>query len=126
MQFTQDNGLEIGVQVLSPKVITATAQRINRPQETPFDCLMLPGIKALNQLPSTILPSHAFKTNDKLVVQLSNKQANITLQETKEHTGSFTQFTYKNTAEDQRVKKQVKKEEATKNKDDFDELWSSL
>ena len=126
MQFTQDNGLEIGVQVLSPKVITATAQRVSRPHETPFDCLMLPGIKALKQLPSTILPSHAFKTNDKLVVKLSDKKLNITLQETKEHTGSFTQFTYKNTAEDQRVKKQAKKEEATKNKDDFDELWSSL
>jgi hypothetical protein len=51
---------------------------------------------------------------------------NITLSETKEHTGSFTQFTYENTEVDKRIKKQVKKEEATKNKDDFDELWSSL
>ena len=126
MQITEDNDLDIGVQVLSPKVHTATAQRVNRPHEIPFDCLMLPGIKVLNQLPSTILPSHAFKADDKLVVQLSDKKINITLQETKEHTGSFTQFTYKNTAEDQRVKKQAKKEEATKNKDDFDELWSSL
>ena len=50
----------------------------------------------------------------------------ITLGDTKEHTGSFTQFSYKNTVEDRRIKKQVKKEEATKNKDDFDELWSSL
>lgn len=126
MQFTQENGLEIGVQVLSPKVMTATAQRINRPHETPFDCLMLPGIKALNQLPSMLLPSHAFKTDDKLVVYISENKLEITLQETKESTGSFTQFTYKNTAEDQRVKKQAKKAEANKNKDDFDELWSSL
>ena len=43
MQFTQKNGLEIGVQVLSPKVVTATAQRVNRPNEVPFECLMLPG-----------------------------------------------------------------------------------
>jgi len=126
MQFTQDNGLEIGVQVLSPKVMTATAQRVSRPHETPFDCLMLPGIKALNQLSSMVLPSHAFKTNDKLIVQISDRKLNVTLQETKEHTGSFTQFTYKNTAEDQRVKKQAKKEDAINNKDDFDELWSSL
>ncbi len=126
MQFTQENGLEIGVQVLSPKVLTATAQRVNRPHETPFDCLMLPGIKALNQLPSMLLPSHAFKMNDKLVVHISETRLDITLQETKESTGSFTQFTYKSTAEDQRVKKQEKKAEANKNKDDFDELWSSL
>jgi len=126
MQFTHENGLEIGVQVISPKVVTATAQRVNRPNEIPFECLMLPGIKALNQASSTVLPSHAFKTNDKLVVQILETKIDITLGETKEHTGSFTQFTYKNTEVDKRIKKQVKKEEATKNKDDFDELWSSL
>jgi len=126
MQFTQENGLEIGVQVISPKVVTATAQRVNRPDEIPFECLMLPGIKALKQASSTILPSHAFKTNDKLVVQILENRLKITLGPTKEHTGSFTQFTYKNSDEDQRIRKQAKKEEATKNKDDFDELWSSL
>ena len=126
MQFTRENGLEIGVQVISPKVVAATAQRVNRPKEIPFECLMLPGIKALNQASSTLLPSHAFKTNDKLVVQILENKVDITLGEIKEHTGSFTQFTYKNTDLDKRIKKQVKKEEATKNKDDFDELWSSL
>lgn len=126
MQFTQASGLEIGVQVISPKVVTATAQRVNRPNEIPFECLMLPGIKALKQSSSILLPSHAFKTGDKLVVQILENKLNITLGETKEHTGSFTQFTYKNTEVDKRIKKQVKKEEATKNKDDFDELWSSL
>jgi len=132
MQFTQNEGLEIGVQVISPKVVNATAQRFNRLDEIPFDCLMLPGIKALKQAPSTLLPTHAFKTNDKLVVRiLDNKlnmtPLNITLDATKEHTGSFTQFTYKNTEEDQRLRKKAKETEtATKNKDDFDELWSSL
>lgn len=126
MQFTQKNGLEIGVQVISPKVIIASAQRVNRPNEIPFECLMLPGIKALKQASSTILPSHAFKTGDKLIVQFLQSKIAITLGEIKEHTGSFTQFTYKNTDVDKRIKKQVKKEQASKNKDDFDELWSSL
>ncbi len=126
MQFTQQHGLEIGVQVISPKVITATAQRVNRPNEIPFECLMLPGIKALKHASSTILPAHAFKTNDKLIVQILENKINITLGETREHTGSFTQFIYKNTEVDQRIKKQAKKEQANKNKDDFDELWSSL
>ncbi len=126
MQFTQKDGLEIGVQVISPKVVAATAQRFNRPDEVPFDCLMLPGVKALKQESSTLLPAHAFKTNDKLMVQIMEHKLNITLGETKEHTGSFTQFTYKNTEEDQRIRKKAKKEKATKSKDDFDELWSSL
>lgn len=126
MQFTQENGLEIGVQVISPKVVTASVQRVNRPNEIPFECLMFPGIKTLKQPPSTILPSHAFKTNDKLIVQIMENKLGITLIDIKEHTGSFTQFTYKNSEEVQRIKKQVKKEKASKNKDDFDELWSSL
>jgi hypothetical protein len=126
MQFTQKDGLEIGVQAISPKVIAATARRFNRPDENPFDCLMLPDIKVLKQVSSTLLPAHAFKTNDKLVIQLEDSELNITLGSTKEHTGSFTQFTYRDTEEDQRIRKQVKKEEATKNNDDFEELWSSL
>ena len=126
MQFTHKYGLEIGVQAISPKVFTATAQRFNNPDETPFACLMLPGIKALNQAPSTLLPAHAFKTNDKLAVQLLDDKQNITLGTTKEHTGSFTQFTYEITTEGQQIRKKEIKDEATKNKDDFDELWSSL
>ena len=126
MQYTDEHGLEIGVQVISPKVITASAQRVNRPNEIPFDCLMLPGVKAIKQAPSIILPSHAFKTGDKLNIQALNSKIGITLIDTREHTGSFTQFTYSNSEEVKRVKKQVKKEEANKNKDDFDELWSSL
>ena len=126
MQFTQENGLEIGVQIISPKVVAAKAQRQNRPNEAPFECLMLPGIKAIKQAPSTLLPAHAFKTTDKLIVQILESKLSITLGEIKEHTGSFTQFTYNNSEVDKRMKKQVKKEESTKNKDDFDELWSSL
>jgi len=106
MQFTHESGLEIGVQLLSPKVVSATAQRNNKPNETPFECLMLPGIKALNQASSTILPSHAFKPGEKLVVQVADKKHKITLNETREHTGSFTQFMYKNSEEEQRIKKQ--------------------
>ena len=126
MQFTRKDGLEIGVQAISPKVIAATAQRFNHPDETPFDCLMLPELKALKQTASILLPAHAFKTNDKLVVQLEENKLNISLGSTNGHTGSFTQFTYKNNEEDQDIRKREEKEESTKNKDDFDELWSSL
>ena len=125
MQFTQKAGLEIGVQVISPKAINVTALRFNQPGEAPFDCLMLPGIKALKQAPSILLPAHAFKTNDKLVIQLENR-LDITLGSAKEHTGSFTQFTYKNTEGDPHRRKQANEDDETKNKNDFDKLWSSL
>ena len=126
MQFTQTDGLEVGVQILSPQVIAATAQRINRLDEIPFDCLMLPGIEVLNQTSSAILPSHAFKTNTKLIVRVAEHKLNITLNDIKEHTGSFTQFAYNNTNLDQQINKQAKNEDTYNHKDDFDELWSSL
>lgn len=131
MQFTLKKGLEIGVQVISPKVTSATAQRFKRSDEAPFDCLILPGIKAIKQATSILLPAHAFKTNDKLVIETLDNQRNrtrvtITLDATKDHTGSFTQFTYKSIEEDQRLRKKAMKEKSIKNKDDFDELWSSL
>ena len=126
MQFTQTDGLEIGVQILSPQVIATTAQRINRLDETPFDCLMLPGIEVLNQTSSTILPSHAFKTNAKLIVRVAEHKLNITLNDIKERTGSFTQFAYNNTNLEQQINKPAKKEDTNNHKDDFDEIWSSL
>ena len=126
MQFTRKDGLEIGVQAISPNVIAATAQHLNRPGETPFDCLILPDIKTLKQASSILLPVHAFKANDKMVVQLLENKLNIKLDSTKEQTGSFTQFSYKSTEEDQDIRKKARKEKAANHKDDFDELWSSL
>jgi hypothetical protein len=125
MQLIQKKGLEIGVRILSPEVVTATVQNANRLDEAPIPCLMLPDIKALKQKSSTILPSFAFKTDNKLIVQTLENKLNITLSETKEHTSYFTQFTYKDTELDQQIKKQMKKD-ATNHNDDFDELWASL
>ncbi len=126
MQFTQKNGLEIGVQVISPQVISAVVQRANRPNEKPFECLLLPGVKPLKQPSSIILPAHAFKANDKLTVDIMTRKLPVTLGLSKEHTGLFTQFYYTNTEEASRIQKQAKKAQASKTQDDFDEIWSSL
>lgn len=123
MQFTQQNGLEIGVQILSPRLEAVTVQRANRLDEAPFDCLMLPEIKAIRQEESLLLPSHAFKSDNKLVIRAGEEISSVTLGEIKEQTGSFTQFAYLNTELDKKLKKQLREEA---NKDDFDELWSSL
>lgn len=127
MQFTRENGLEIGVQIMSPKALVAQVQRLNRPKETPFDCLILPSIKPLNQPMTVILPAHAFKAEDKLKVMVSGDKMDIALGERGEHTGSFTQFQFKSLDAKAKIKTQDKEEEDTsKKKDDFDELWSSL
>ncbi len=126
MQFTKANGLEIGVQVLSPKVLASEVQRLNRLQEQPFDSLMVPGVKPLKQPATILLPSHAFKTGDKLKVKVLEQSMDIQLGTRREHTGSFTQFQFTHIEEGARAQKIKNKKEAAKNKDDFDEIWTSL
>jgi len=130
MQFIRESGLEIGVQVLSPKVMSATAQRSNRPNEEPFECLMLPGIKPLKLPPSVLLPSHAFRPGDKLKIDIIDQEQEqgmeIQLESVKEHTGSFTQFQFISTEAVKSKEQEDKKASSAKNKDNFDEIWSSL
>ena len=126
MRYIRESGLEVGVQVLSPKVLSATAQRRNRPNEEPFDCLMLPGIKPLKLPPSVLLPAHAFRPTDDLNIRLreADMETAIQLESVQEHTGSFTQFQYTSREAVERRKQEEKKSPA--NKDNFDEIWSSL
>ena len=126
MQYIRESGLEIGVQVLSPKVLSASAQRSNRPNEEPFDCLMLPGIKPLNQPPSVLLPAHAFRSGNDLRIRINEQELEIRLGSVKDHTGSFTQFQYTSQDEVEKIEQHEKKKTRAKNRDNFDEIWSSL
>jgi cyclic-di-GMP-binding protein len=126
MQYTREHGLEIGVQILSPEVIPARVRRSHRTNEEPFDSLMLPGIRALKQPPTMLLPAHAFKTNDELNILAYDQVMNIKLGEIREHTGTFTQFQFTSKEVAKRTKMMEQKNVAEKNKNDFDELWSSL
>ena len=70
---------------------------------------------------------------DKLVIKYREPGAEadtdtateIQLQASQEHTGSFTQFHYTSTEALQR-KQMEEKKKASANKDNFDEIWSSL
>ena len=132
MQYTPQSGLEIGVQVLSPKVMSAKAQRSHRPNEEPFDCLVLPDIKPLKLPPSVLLPAHAFRPGDNLNIRIMDEEGaneetvEIRLESVNEHTGSFTQFQYTSRQAIEQREKEEKRKAAVKNKDNFDEIWSSL
>ncbi len=126
MQYTRENGLEIGVQVLSPKVMAATAQRSHRPNEEPFDCLMLPGIKPLKQPPTVLLPAHAFRPDNGLKIEIFKQELQIKLGSIKEHTGSFTQFQFTAQEDIEQIKQKEKRKSDARNTDNFDEIWSSL
>jgi hypothetical protein len=82
--------------------------------------------KPLKQPATILLPAHAFKTGDKLKVKVLQQSMNIQLGTRREHTGSFTQFQFTHIEEGDRTQKVKKKKETSKNKDDFDEIWTSL
>ncbi len=124
MQFTHKNGLEIGVQVLSPKLITCTVRRLKRKDEAPFECLMLPGIKPIQQPSTLLLPAHAFKKNDVLSIFVYERDIDIKLGSIREHTGSFTQFQFSQLTDTGDTEKKEEKKKSSP--DNFDSIWSSI
>jgi hypothetical protein len=89
---------------------------------------MLPGIKPLKLPPSVLLPAHAFRANDNLKIKFiePDSEMEIRLESIKEHTGSFTQFQYISKDLMKKIEKEEKIKSSAKNKDNFDEIWSSL
>ncbi len=127
MQFSRDNGLEIGVQILSPKVIACTVQRTERKHEDPFNCLMLPGIKPIQQPSTLLLPAHAFRRGNKLNMHVYERDMEIKLGTIREHTGSFTQFQFAQlNADDTPDEDDSGNSSKKSDPDNFDSIWSSL
>lgn len=123
MHFSQERGLEIGVQVLSPKVINCSVKRLTRLTEEPFKCLMLPGIKPIQQPSTLLLPAHAFKKGNELRINVYERDMDIKLGSIREHTGSFTQFQFAQLHPEEPSKEKDRKKSGS---DDFDSIWSSL
>lgn len=126
MQFSRSNGLEIGVQVLSPKVISCQVQRLNRKNEEPFNGLMLPGIKPIQQPSTLLLPAHAFRRGNRLNLNVYDRDMEIKLGTIREHTGSFTQFQFSQVNATEEPPKDNNSNSTQDDTDNFDSIWSSL
>ena len=129
MQYTQNHGLEVGIQVLAPKLIPCKVHRTNKAKEEPFDGLMLPGIKPIQQPSTLLLPAHAFKKDNNLTLNIHERNLDVKLGSIREHTGSFTQFQFSQLSDtptpDDGGGNNSKKETSNK-PDDFNSIWSSL
>lgn len=127
MHYNRENGLEIGVQVLSPKVVSCRVQRLGRKNEDPFNCLMLPGIKPIQQPSTLLLPAHAFLSGNTLGMHAYDRDIEIKLGTIREHTGSFTQFQFSQMNEnDTPDTEDSGNKSGKKDPDNFDSIWSSL
>ncbi len=128
MQYHCETGLDIGVQVLSHKLISCTIQRLDRKNENPFNCLMLPGIKPVQQPSTLLLPAHAFRKDEVLFMHVYERDMKIKLGTIREHTGSFTQFQFSQLNSDNTFNDNSKiiNKSDDDDLDNFDSIWSSL
>ncbi len=127
MQYHCETGLDIGIQILSHKLISCTIQRLDRKNEDPFNCLMLPGIKPVQQPSTLLLPAHAFRKDEVLLMHVYERDMQIKLGTIREHTGSFTQFQFSQINADEPFdRNKIKKNSDDDDLDNFDSIWSSL
>ena len=121
MQFKEDHGLEIGLQLLGPRTLLLEITRLkNRlvSDNFPMNAFLLPGIKTIHLEPTVIVPAAKFQVGDLLYVKLFNKQLKLELTRLDEHSSSFAQFQYSP------IKDAPSEQQ---NRDEgFDSLWSNL
>ncbi len=119
LRHTEENDLMAGVKLLAPRTVIATVEKVvssrNHP-ETPFEAIMLPGMKTFKQPPSIVAPQGSLGIGDKLTISMLGKQLEITLKSVGEDPNFFTQFFYKST---DLIDK-------SNDKAEFDNLWERL
>ena len=109
--------------MLAPDVVACSVRRLERKEETPFECLLLPEVKPMQQPSTLLVPAYAFRKGNKLKIRVQNQDMEINLGTIREHTGSFTQFQF-TLAGDEGNPDDGKSRSS--NSDDFDSVWSSI
>ena len=94
MKFTEQRGLELGVQLLSPGARAIWAYRRKEGANTgdKMQGILLPGIEAIKVEASLLLPSLPFQTGSMATVQDGDQKNTVTLTRQLENTGSFSQY----------------------------------
>jgi hypothetical protein len=96
MRFTPHEGLALGVQMLSPgaRPVWASVCRDQAGMEDPMHGILLPGIAAIDQAATLLLPSLPFRTGCLATLDDAGNKKTIRLTGQIEDTGSFAQFQY--------------------------------
>ena len=94
MKFTEERGLELGVQLLSPGARAVWArpckEGVNTGDRTPG--ILLPEIKAIKVHASLLLPSLLFRTGSMANIEDGDQTDTVSLTRQLENTGSFAQY----------------------------------
>lgn len=120
MQTQQQGSLEVGIQLLGPKMQLATvedAAGAHSASRSSIQALMLPEIKPIKQPPTLLVPVGFLKPGAEVLATALNSQTRLRLTEIREHTGSFTQFGY---TTDEPTSTSLEEPQ------EFESIWSAL
>ena len=96
MKTTDANGLELGIQMLSPSAIAISAKPLRKRSGVynHLRGLLLPEIASIHQGATLLLPSPPFRTGDVAHINCNGRDIEIKLTKLVENTGSFAQFQF--------------------------------
>ncbi|MEA3413761.1 MAG: hypothetical protein U9R74_19855 [Pseudomonadota bacterium] len=120
MQAYGSGALDIGVQLMGPRILPIAIQFVDVSRHTspePSEGLVLPGVQALNQPSTLLLPPREFAVGDRVIATLDSRENRLELTELVGQTGSFSQFRYISLSEP---------DESSTSHDEFESLWSRL
>jgi hypothetical protein len=97
LKFAGKQGLELGVQMLSPGAVGIAARPDRKIRSDNADYtrgLLLPEIASIQQRTTLLLPSPPFKVGDTVIANCHGKDVRVKLTKLVENTGSFAQFQF--------------------------------
>ena len=94
MTSTGPEELQVGLQVLAPSAVAASAVSLERAHELAQPILMVPEVKNANQPASLVAPMAAFKEGQRILLKIDEKERPVRLTRLLEATGAFARFLY--------------------------------
>ena len=127
LKYTDKQGLELGVQMLSPGAVGIAARRNKNSDARNDDYtrgLLLPEIASIQQRATLLLPSPPFRVGDTITANCHGKDVRLSLTKLVENTGSFAQFQFESLGE---IAQRKRHQPLTARQPrDFDDIWDLI
>lgn len=120
------SGTQLGIELLAPKAEAGAAQLLQKTGQNGdyMRSLLLPGIKAIAQPATLILPRMPFRTGNKIDLMHNGNSGRHQLVKRITSTNSFSQFQFRNSGI--KPNPQNLHQDSDLKDDDFDSLWNKL
>ena len=120
LKNAQEEGLEAGIQMLSPSCIAVKAHLVEDHHNS--NCLLLPAVEPAHQQSSLITPTPPFKLDSILSITDGDAEQQIKLSSLVEATGAFVQYHY----EEIKIEQPTTDKETADKMVEFEVIWDIL